>query len=237
MRSIGQRSGLTGWRRQRASAWGGVLDQQEILVAALSAQQTGAVRVQGFERLHVPEGLVHLSDGGGGWQRAWRGPLPKRLRTMALAITETHCRQGLLHWQGPQDHRILAAEVQLEAAAAWGVDPAALGFDFQCQAQASEGAGTVVWAACLREALDQWQQHVRGAGWRLAGVEPEQQAAQRAVVCLRGDMLQHWAQSPQDWQFDRTPQRAATDVDWLSLKGGALWMPLVACGAAMGAWF
>jgi len=92
----------------------------------------------------------------------------------------------------------------------------------------------VVWAACLRPQLEQWQQHARSAGWRLLAVEPQVQALQRAALCLRGDGSEHWADSPQDWQFDALPQRARVDVDWDRLQAGPLSKPLVACGAALG---
>jgi Tfp pilus assembly PilM family ATPase len=162
--------------------------------------------------------------------------LPARLRTMVLALSENRCRQGVLTWQGPQDLRRLEAEVQLEAAAAWGVPPEEVGFDFHVD-EASLTAGThdVHWAACLLEELTQWRQQARSAGWRLPVVETEQQAARRAATHLCGETGQHWAESPQDWQFSRSPQRALADLDWPQLQSGPMWQPLVACGAALGA--
>lgn len=238
------------WRQTRASAWGAFLGQQEILVAALSVQQTGGVRVMVFEHLHAPAGLVHLQE-----RDAWLvqsltalgAHLPKRLRTMAIAVSADRCRQGVMTWEGARDLRHLQAEVQLEAAAAWGVAPDAVGFDFRVQpihetpqVQGSEksapGQGLQVeWAACLREELFQWKGHARSAGWRLPLVEAELQAAQRAVMCLRGDTQTHWAQSPQDWQFERRAQRDAPAADWQQLQNAPMWKPMVACGAALGA--
>lgn len=230
---------LSSWRRQRHSAWGAMLDQQEILLAALSLQQTGGVRVVVFEHLHAPEGLVHLSERDDWLVQTLRGlghHLPSRLRTMVLAISEDRCRQGVLDGVA-HDPRRMHAEVQLEAAAAWGVEPEAVGFDFRGEGDGASAEGTqrVHWAACLREELQQWRQHARSAGWRLPVVEPEGQAAQRAAMCLRGDTLQQWAESPQDWQFSREPQRTWAEVDWSRLKDGPMWKPLVACGAALGA--
>lgn len=238
IRQIGVR---LAWRQQRASAWGALLGQQEILVAALSVQQTGGVRVMVFEHLHAPEGLVHLHERDD-WLvqslRALGAHLPKRLRTMAIAVSADRCRQGVLTWEGQADMRRLQAEVQLEAAAAWGVAPDAVGFDFRLQdtPEALPGEATrVEWAACLREELGQWHAHARSAGWRLPVVEAELQAAQRALVCLLGDTQAHWAQSPQDWQFGRLAQRDLPDVDWQQLQSAPMWKPMVACGAALGA--
>lgn len=230
--------GLWRWRRQRPWTWGAMLDQREILLAALSLQQNGGVRVVVFEHLHAPEGLVQLGQRDDWLVQNLRGlgkHLPVRLRTMALALGEDRCRRGVLKNGTVQHLRHLAAEVRLEAAAAWGVGPEAVGFDFRVEdAQGPEGA-SVHWAACLSEELRRWRQHARNAGWRLPVVEPEQQAAQRAAMCLSGDALEQWAQSPQDWQFAREPQRAWTDVDWTRLQDGPMWKPLVACGAALGA--
>lgn len=232
------RRGFLAWRRPRASAWGAMLDRQDILLAALSLQQTGCARVVVFEHLRAPDGLVHPAERDQWLVQTLRGPgahLPARLRTMALALSEDRCRQGEYAWDGLSDPRGLEMEVQLEAAAAWGVAPEAVGFDFRVLQAPSAAATPVHWAACLREELLMWRQHARQAGWRLPVVEPERQAAQRAVLCLRGDALPNWAEAPQDWQFSLTPARGMADVDWVQLQAGPQWRALVACGAALGA--
>ena len=230
--------GLWAWRRQRTRAWGAMLDQQEILLAALSLQHNGGVRVVVFEHLHAPEGLVHPAEQDDWLVQTLRGlggQLPARLRTMALALGQARCRQGVLQGLGTHDARGLSTEVQLEAASAWGVGPEAVGFDYRIEDAGGEDGVRVHWAACLLEELHRWRQHARSAGWRLPVVEPEAQAAMRAVVCLSGDQRQHWAVSPQDWCFERTPQRLGSDVDWQQLRDSPMWKPLVACGAALGA--
>lgn len=230
------------WQRRQHTAWGSLLDGQEILLAALSLQQAGGVRVMVFDRLRAPPDLDDAAA-----RDAWLvdslrqsgAQLPARLRTMALALREGRCRQGTLHWPGPPDGQALAAEVQLEASAALGVAPDQVGFDFQLSPSdglfdAVEGT-TVHWAACLRSDLAQWQGHARQAGWRLPVVEPEHQAARRAVNCLRGERLAQWATSPQDWQFSLRAEREVGDPDWQQLQASPMWGPLVACGAALGA--
>ena len=226
------------WRRLRTSAWGAMLDQQDILLAALSWQPTGVVRVMVYEHQHAPQGLVHLSERDD-WLvqtlRSLGAHLPQQLRTMVLALGDGRCRQGVLNWEGATDLRRLQAEVQLEAAAVWGVDADAVGFDFHIEPGASTGAlQQVHWAACLQDELRRWQQHARHAGWRLPVVEPEQQAVRRAAMHLRGETWRHWAESPQDWQFSRTPERDLSESDWTALQHGPMWRPLVACGAALG---
>lgn len=224
-------SQLLAGRRRRSNAWGALLDRQEILMAALALQKAGAVRVMVFERQQVPEGLVQTAERDNWLVQALSGlgsHLPAQLRTMALALDDERCRQGLLEHEGSLGAQQWQAEVQLEAASVWGVAPEEVGFDFHAEASGLR------WAACLREDLQQWREHARSAGWRLPVVEPEGQAARRAALHLRGDSGGHWADSPQDWQFSRTPERTLADVDWPQLQAGPLWRPLVACGAALG---
>ena len=221
------------WRPARSQAWGAILDRQEILLAALSLQQTGSIRVMVYEHLHAPQGMVHLSERDDWLVQTLKGlgqHLPSRLRIMALALGEGRSRHGVLPWDAAEDSRRMALEVQLEAAEAWGVEPDALGFDFRWL----QADGQVQWAACLRQELVQWQSHARHAGWRLPVVEPDYQAGQRAALHLKGELQDQWAKSPQDWQFARTPQREPTSVDWPFLLTAPVWKPLVACGAALG---
>lgn len=222
---------LLAGRRRYTHAWGALLGQQEILVAALALQKNGAVRVMVFERQYAPEGLVQLAERDD-WLvqtlRALGSHLPANRRTMALALDPQRCRQGVLVNGEGQGVGQLQAEVQLEAAAAWNVSPDEVGFDFQASDH------EVHWAACLRDDLQQWRGHARSAGWRLPVVEPGHQAARRAALHMRGDSGGHWADSPQDWQFSHQPERRLTEVDWPSLQAGPLWPPLVACGAALG---
>lgn len=238
MQSMRWMGSLMAWRSQRATAWGALFGPQDILVAALSVQQTGGIRVVVFEHLHALAVPVQLSDGDDGRLQALVAlgkSLPKRQRTLRLALSEEHCREGVLPWREEADTRRLEAAVQLEAAATWGVEPDDVGFDFRLLEASPTEVPQVQWASCLKAPLLQWQQHARRAGWRLPVVEPEFQAAQRAAVCMPGELRQHWVQSPRDWQFSPAPAREPTEVDWPELRSGPMWKPLVACGAALGA--
>lgn len=225
---------LMAWRR-RTSAWGAVLDAQHILLASLALQPQGALRVAVFEHLQVPDDVVS-PEARDSWLvaqlRRASAHLPRRERHLALALHESRCRQGV--YQPSADGRAdrLAAEVQLEAAHALGVAAHEVGFDFELPSD-PESPG-VAWAACRRQDLLHWQDHARQAGWRLPLVEPEQQAAHRAASCLRGDAVTCWSQSPQDWQFDRTPVRSLDETACQALRASPQWGPLVACGAALG---
>lgn len=230
--------GLAFWRRQRASAWGAMPDRQEILLAALSRQQTGGVRVVGFHRFHAADGLVQPDASGQTLAQALRRlgePLQRQARILALALDDSRCRQGLLNLPSGLKSGQLAAEVMLEAAGLWGVSASEVSFDFGQPQVSGDGGMMVPWASCLRQELLQWQAHVHGAGWRLPAVETEAQALERAALCWLGDEAQRWADVPQDWRFATAAQRARTDLDWQRLSVWPLRKPLAACGAALGA--
>ncbi len=228
------------WRRRR-SAWGAaLLEQQQIVVAALTLQASGSLRVAWLGRpLPAPAGAPDV----GGFNaftdqlRDAGAPLPRRARTLALALHAECCRQGVLEPVAGLSPRQLAADVQLEAASALGVDPQNVGFDFEIADRAA-AAPRVHWAACSRQELQHWTQQARHAGWRLRGVEPEAQAAQRAAASLGGEAVAWWAQSPQDWQFERQPARGLSETEWRGLRErlqvSPQWGPLVACGVALG---
>ena len=238
MQQSGSKRWFARWRRRNTTAWGSWLDDQEILLAALSWQQSGTVRVLLFEHLRAPPNLPDAAARDDWLVNILRRSgehLPARQRTMALALRDGRFCHGRLHWSGPVEASVLEVEVQLEAAAALGVAPALVGFDFEVQALPDTAAVQVDWVACLREELHRWQGHARSAGWRLPVVEPEHQAARRAAMCLRGDPLQLWAVSAQDWQFSPNAEREIAEQDWRQLQASAMWGPLVACGAALGA--
>lgn len=227
---------LRPWRR-RSSAWGAVLDAQHILLASLALQGSGAVRVAAFEHQHAPPDLgpPEMRDSWLVTQlRQASAQLPRRERTLALALHHSRCRQGVYQPASVLGPDQLSAEVQLEAANALGVGPHEVGFDYEVQTETDAEPPSVLWAACRYQELLHWRAHARRAGWHLPVVEPEHQAARRATSCLRGDARAQWAQSPQDWQFERRPVRSLDEAEWQALQAAPQWGALVACGAALG---
>lgn len=229
---------LASWRRRKTTVWGSLLDEQEILLAALAVQPSGSVRVLALEHLRAPEGLSDSAARDNWLVQTLRGPgehLPARLRTMVLALRAGRCRQGVMDWPPLVKPGTLEAEVQMEAAAALGVAPSQIGFDFHVEQASVHAVLRVHWAACLSSELQHWQGHARSAGWRLPVVEPEQQAARRAAMHLRAEHWQQWATSAKDWQFSLAQQREVSEQEFGQLQSLPLWGPLVACGAALGA--
>jgi hypothetical protein len=61
--------------------------------------------------------------------------------------------------------------------------------------------------------MSEFKSCTRAAGWRLAAVESETQAAQRGVRALQGGVASLLTQSPQDWQFRLgSPNGSINDV-------------------------
>jgi len=229
---------LRAWRR-RTLAWGALLDDQRVLLVSLAVQSTGSVRVATLEHPHAtPVGPQPAQAREGRLVerlRAAGAQLPRRERMLALALHHSRCGEGVYQPPPQLDPGQLAAEVQLEAAQALGVQPHEVGFDFDVQPDRDDVANPpVLWMACRREDLQQCAEQARHAGWQLPLVEPEHQAARRAASCLRGDARLQWAQSPQDWQFECRPVRSLDEAQWRAWQAAPQWGALVACGAALG---
>jgi hypothetical protein len=141
------------------------------------------------------------------------------------------------------------AEVQLEAARTLDLEPQEISFDWQ-MAPLSESVveQQLRWVACTKGSIERFNQCVRRAGWQLASVEPELQAAHRAASCLSGGLSVLLTRPVHDWQFDLAllPDSDALDTALLSplildqALQEALQSPagpcLVAAGLALKAW-
>ena len=94
------------------------------------------------------------------------------------------------------------AEVQLEAARMLNLEPEHISFDWHVSLLSGGDLDLLHWVACPHSAIDGFNQCVRRSGWRLASVEPEMHAAQRAADCLCGGLSTVLTRPVQDWQFD-----------------------------------
>jgi Tfp pilus assembly PilM family ATPase len=140
------------------------------------------------------------------------------------------------------------AEVQLEAARALGLEPQEVSFDWKAAPLSDGVVAQLQWVACAQSAVEQFNQCARRAGWQLASVEPELQAAHRAAYCLSGGTSVLLTRPVQDWQFDLAllSDVQAKSVDMVSPLSfdaelrEALQTPagprLVAAGLALKAW-
>lgn len=101
-------------------------------------------------------------------------------------------------------------EVQLEVAQALQLEADEVNFDFE-PAPATDGlVQRVHWVGCAQTDMAAFKNCTRAAGWRLATVEIENQAAQRGVRALKGGSVSLLTQAPQDWQFRLSTPDGAT---------------------------
>jgi hypothetical protein len=178
---------------------------------------------------------------------ASRGALQGRQR-VNMGLHMSQVVSGMLSvpsgW-GPSE---CEAEVQLEAARALGLEPQEVSFDWQADPLSDGVVAQLQWVACAQSDVEQFNQCVRRAGWQLASVEPELQAAHRAASCLSGGLSVLLTRPVHDWQFDLAllPDTDALDTALLSpltldqALQEALQSPagprLVAAGLALKAW-
>ena len=144
-------------------------------------------------------------------------------------------------------------EVQLEVSLALQLRPEEVSFDFAAEALSNGLVQRVHWMGCAKARMDALKNCTRAAGCRLATVESEIQAAQRAVRALQGGVASLLTLAPQDWQF----RLASASADVVSAHLQELAPPasdaqvqeaiepfmltpsgarLVASGLALGAW-
>lgn len=145
-------------------------------------------------------------------------------------------------------------EVQLEVAQALQLEPDEVNFDFEPEPITDGLVQRVHWLGCAQARMAAFKNCTRAAGWRLAAVEPQLQAAQRGARALRGGVASLLTQAPQDWQFrldaldglpplpepEQGPSLADSDAaieealqQVMSTPGGPR---LVAAGLALKAW-
>lgn len=165
-----------------------------------------------------------------------------------MALPAEHVLAGTLEFPAELADDDRVAEVQLEVAQALDLSPDQVSFDFSADPQTDGVVQRVHWVGCAQAQLTAFKNCTRAAGWRLASVEPQAQAAQRGVRALQGGVASLWTQPPQDWQF----RILGDEPDAMGLTPGepdavieeaiehALSTPsgprLVACGLALKAW-
>lgn len=191
------------WARSSVRhAWGLAPQDGAWVLVGLNLQSPGLVKVHTLATWVPPiasdmtdlSGLSqHLREHG----RA-RGGSHQRLN-MALPSAMVH--EGFVDFPAdlPEDDWLY--EVHLEVAQALQLAPDAVNFDFE-PAPVTDGlVQRVHWVGCSQAQMAAFKSCTRAAGWRLATVEIQAQAAQRGVRALRGGSVSLLTQAPQDWQF------------------------------------
>jgi hypothetical protein len=118
-----------------------------------------------------------------------------------MALPLALLQEGFIDFPADLPEEEWLYEVQLEVAQALQLEPDEVNFDFEPAPLTDGLVQRVHWMGCAQARLAAFKSCTRAAGWRLAAVESELQAAQRGARALRGGVASLLTQAPQDWQF------------------------------------
>jgi hypothetical protein len=165
-----------------------------------------------------------------------------------MALPAVHLHEGYLDFPANLPQEDWVYEVQLEVSQVLQLAPDDISFDFEPVPVTDGLVQRVHWIGCAQTHMTQFKGFARAAGWRLAAVEPEKQAALRGVRVLKGGVSSLLTQAPKDWQF-WLPNAAKVPPQHLSVASDSaveaalrqvLASPagprLVAAGLALKAW-
>lgn len=130
-----------------------------------------------------------------------------------MALPSAAVREGYLDFPVDQPPEDWQYEVQLEVAQAFQLATHEVNFDFEAAPYCDGLVQRVHWVGCTQAQMLAFKNCTRAAGWRLAAVEIEKQAAQRGVRALKGGAVSLLTQAPQDWQFHLDPPAGVRPAD------------------------
>ena len=194
--------------RSVSQAWGLAPQGNAWSLVGLARQGRDLARVHTTLSLQAPDdtGLVDL---------AWlslalrqngrlRGGFMHRLH---ITLPAAHVQEGIIDIPAQLPEEDWPDEVQLEVSQALGLAPDAVNFDFASEPLTQNQVRRLHWIGCAQTLTNGFKNCTRAAGWRLAAVESEAQAAWRGVDALQGGVSSLLTQAPQDWQF-RLPSQS-----------------------------
>ena len=193
----------SGWGGPARQAWGMAPQQGAWVLVGLNRQGQDRVQVHTALSLQPPTGTAHgewawLSQALRQSGRAQGGASRHRLN---LALAAEHLQEGHLDFSLDLAQEEWVHEVQMEVSQALGLEPDEISFDFAPASVPDGRVQRVHWMGCEQTHLSQFKSCARAAGWHLAAVESEQQAALRGASLLQGGVGSLLTQAPSDWQF------------------------------------
>ena len=206
-----------GWRAWAAlsarQAWGLAPQGLAWDLVGLHRHSAALVKVHTTQTLPIPVGrdpvdLNWLSQPlrrNGRLRGGWR-------HRLNLALPAAYLKQGILVLPADLPPENWPFEVQLEAARVLQVAHGAVSFDFEPDPATLDQVRRIHWMGCTQTHMDEFKNFTRAAGWRLAVVESERQAAERGARALQGGVASLLAQAPQDWQFALPSYRLGVQV-------------------------
>ncbi len=194
------------WRRLALGsgrhAWGLAPEGEAWALVGLMRPKQDVVKVHTTLSLQPPVGMdvydmrwlsQHLRQKGRS-----RGGFRHRLN---MALPADQLQKGHIDFPAHLPKTEWLYEVQLEVSQALQLAPEAVNFDFELEPSPGGLVQRVHWMGCAQALLNRFKSCTRAAGWRLATVESEFQAAERALLALQGGVASLLTQPPQDWQF------------------------------------
>lgn len=148
---------------------------------------------QDLDRADLSVLSQHLREHG-----RWGGGARHRLN---MALPLALLQEGYIDFPADLPEEDWLYEVQLEVAQALQLEPDEVNFDFEPAPMTDGLVQRVHWMGCAQARMAAFKSCTRAAGWRLAAVESELQAAHRGARALRGGVASLLTQAPQDWQF------------------------------------
>jgi hypothetical protein len=133
------------------------------------------------------------------------GQASGRSHRLNMALPAAQLQEGHIDFPADFPQEDWPYEVQLEVAQALHLPPDAVNFDFEPTSSTGALVQRVHWIGCAQALMTEFKSCTRAAGWRLAAVESETQAARRGLRALQGGVASLLTQPSQDWQFRLNP--------------------------------
>jgi len=193
------------WRRWvRGSvrhAWGMAPQAEAWALVGLARQNPHLAQVHTLASLQAPVGQDAADPSWLSPHLRQNGRASGRSHRLNMALPAAQLQEGHIDFPADFPPEDWPYEVQLEVSQALQLPPDEVNFDFEPAPSTGGLVQRVHWIGCAQALMTEFKSCTRAAGWRLAAVESETQAARRGLLALQGGVASLLTQAPQDWQF------------------------------------
>lgn len=193
------------WRRwvrgSARHAWGLAPQAGAWALVGLTQQNPHLARVHALAFLQAPVDQDATDPSWLSPHLRQNGQASGRSHRLNMALPAVQLQEGHIDFPADFPQEDWPYEVQLEVAQALQLPPEAVNFDFEPAPSTGGLVQRVHWIGCAQALMTDFKSCTRAAGWRLAAVESETQAARRGLLALQGGVASLLTQPSQDWQF------------------------------------
>jgi hypothetical protein len=193
------------WRRWvRGSvrhAWGMAPQAEAWALVGLARQNPHLAQVHTLASLQAPMGQDAADPSWLSPHLRQNGRASGRSHRLNMALPAAQLQEGHIDFPADFPPEDWPYEVQLEVSQALQLPPDEVNFDFEPAPSTGGLVQRVHWIGCAQALMTDFKSCTRAAGWRLAAVESETQAARRGLRALQGGVASLLTQPSQDWQF------------------------------------